>query len=110
MADNFIIPLSIDSHYDFNVELDDHSYEMTTRWNGTDEAWYLDILGVTNNVDQKGIKLVTGPNLLKPFPIIELGGLYMVDLQGEDSEPNYDDIGDRYVLLYVPVENTSQIL
>ena len=110
MANELKIPLRVNPNYNFSVDLEEHSYKFTIRWNGTGEFWVLNIEGITNNVVVNGIPMVTGPNLLKPFAIKELGAIYMVDLQSQFSDPNYDDIGTRFVMLYVPTTSPDSII
>jgi hypothetical protein len=107
---DLIIPLDVDSRYLFSVELEDELYQMSIHWNETDSAWYLDLAGLSNDVDYKGIKLVTGPNLLKPYAILELGALYIIDGDEEGLDPDYDEMGSRYQMYYVPRSNTSAII
>ena len=71
----------------------------------------MDLLGVTDSsIDYRGIKLTTGPNLLKPFAILQLGAMYIFDNEGLGEDPTYDDIGGRFQLIYVPAENTDEII
>ena len=91
-----IIPLYVDPRYEFKIDLETNTYIFSIHWNVYGAAWYLDIEGISNTVDYKGIKLVTGVNLLKPFAILELGALYMLDNEEEGLDPDYDNIGSRY--------------
>lgn len=97
-----ILPLFVDPRYNYSIDLEDDVFQFTIHWNENDSAWYLDLLGISNDVNIKGIKLVTGVNLIKPYAILELGGLYVIDNDGEGLDPDYDNIGTRYQLYYVP--------
>jgi len=107
---DFTIPLYVDPRYNFKIDIEGNSYLFTKHWNVKAAAWYLDIEGISNTVDYKGIKLVTGVNLLKPYAIRELGALYMVDGEGEGLDPDYDNIGSRYFMYYVPTTNPDNIV
>lgn len=106
---DLIIPLIVNPRYQFQVDLEDNTYLFTVRWNVESAAWYLNIEGVSNTVDYKGIKLVTGVNLLKPYAILELGALYMIDNEEQGLDPDYDNIGSRYQLYYITTDNTDYI-
>ena len=73
---------------------------MSLYWNTYDSAWYMDLLGLQNEEDIKGIKLVTGANLLKPYAILELGGMYVVDGEDLGEDPTFDEMGSRWQLYH----------
>ena len=65
--------------------------------------WYLDIKGLSNSVDIKGIALLPGKDLLAPFGYGgQLGELWVVDNSSGTENPNYDDMGTRWTLEYTP--------
>ncbi len=104
------IQLFVDPRYSFKIDLESDSYEFHIHWNVAAAAWYLDIEGISNTVDYKGIRLSTGVNLLKPYAIREMGALYIVDGEGENSDPDYDNIGSRWFMYYVPTTNPDNIV
>ena len=77
--------------------------KLRIHWNTTTEKWYLSIEGLNNDVDIRGIALMTGKDLLAPYGYYELGELWVVDNQGENADPDYDDIGGRFTLEYTPL-------
>lgn len=95
------IPLFKDPYYEYFTTLENASYKITVRWNTVDEAWYIDLEGITNGVLYRGLKLVGGVNILKPFAILELGEMWLVDLSEANQDPDFDGIGDVYKLLYL---------
>ena len=105
-----IIQLDVRPRYSFSVALEEKDYQFSIHWNETDTAWYLDLKGITNTEDIKGIKLVTGPNLIKPYAILDMGALYMIDVKEEGLDPDYDNIGSRYLMYYVPTTNSASII
>jgi hypothetical protein len=111
MADNLQIPLLVGKdNFTFTTTLDSAVYRFSVKWNATAEAWFLNLSGLTNEVVVNGIRLVSGVNLLKPFAIRQLGAIYMIDRQNKNTDPNLVDLGTRYCLKYVPIENTSEII
>jgi len=107
---DFTIPLSTNPRYAFKISLESNAYKFHIHWNVIAAAWYLHIEGISNTVNYRGIKLVTGVNLLKPYAIRELGALYMVDGDGEGLDPDRYNIGSRYFMYYVPTTNPDNII
>ena len=95
------IPLTANASYRFTVEIESETVEFAVRWNLVESAWYFDIVGVSFTLELKGIKFVGGVNLLKPYAVRELGGLYMIDSEEKNEDPDFDGLGDRYRLIYV---------
>lgn len=107
MADNQIIPLVPDYAYDQNVILEGLNTKFSFRWNFTDNAWYMDIVIIDTGTTIRGIKLVGGKNLLEQYAVTELGKLFMVDTEEKFANPDFDNIGDRFKLLYILKENVN---
>jgi hypothetical protein len=107
MADNQIIPLEPDYSYDFNVILEGLNVRISPRWNFTDNAWYIDLEIVDTGVIIKPLKLVGGKNLLEQYAVTELGKLFMIDTEGQFADPDFDNIGDRFKLIYILKENVD---
>jgi len=99
MADLFL-PTTNYPATEYQVTLDGQSYTIYTRWNETDEAWYMDIIGLTNSVLYRGIKIVGGVNLIGPFAILEMGSMYMIDLEEKYLDPDFATFGDRFRIMY----------
>ena len=105
-----IIPVTLTPYSEFTVDLESLTWRMRTRWNETDAAWYLDLEGISDSsINFKGIKIVSGCNLLKPFVILQLGGLYLIDREDKLADPDYDNFGTRYALLYVGLDEPESI-
>lgn len=101
-----IIPLESGAGYNFLIGLEEIQYTFTVHWNVTASAYFLDIYSATNSVDIKGIKLVPGIDLLAPYPINDLGSMYLIDYSGNDSEATFDSLGSTHQLLYTPTDAT----
>lgn len=98
------IKLKVNPYYSGTKELDGNVYKLKLRWNMHTEIWYLDLTGLTNDVDIKGIALLPGKDLLASHGYYQLGQLWVIDNQGANENPNYDDIGTRFTLEYTAVD------
>lgn len=97
------INVKANAYYSGTVPLDGYMYEVTVRWNLNTEKWYMDLVGLNNDVDIKNIGLLPGKDLLAPYGYIELGTMYLIDNSGAGENPNYADIGGRFTLEYTEV-------
>jgi len=84
-------------------QLDGASYLFRIHWTILTSKWYLDIKGLSNSVDIKGIALLPGKDLLTPFGYGgQLGELWVIDNSSGTENPNYEDMGTRWTLEYTP--------
>lgn len=95
------VPVTPTPSQQFTIDLDGQTVDISIRWNATAEQWVMDLVGVTFTTTLNGITLVTGVNVLAPYAVRELGQLWVVDLEEKNEEPDFDNFGDRYQLLYV---------
>lgn len=94
-----------DAAYDQQVTLDGNDYTLSIHWNEYAGGWYMDLLGLTDTeIEIRGIRLVTGINLLRAYPVPVLGEMWVIDGSDADTEPTFESIGDTHSLLYVEVE------
>lgn len=103
----YVVPLSAEPQT-FAITLAGRQYTLTLRWCTADEGgWMLDIADTeTSAVLVAGIMLVTGADLLAPFPDLGIGGmlwLYAVD----ELPPGYDDLGVGVDLIFETEEVSS---
>jgi hypothetical protein len=85
----------------FQVELEGNEYEMTIKWQEYNQAWYLDVSGLSNDIEINGIKVVGEIDLLKSYGYGNtLGSLFMVDYTGRKQNADYAGLGDRFRLIY----------
>ncbi|MBV6340984.1 phage baseplate plug family protein [Candidatus Magnetobacterium casense] len=96
------INVRVNPYYRGVKALDGNTYTFRFHWNNTLEKWYMDILGISNDVAVCGIALTCGKDLLASHGYYELGELWVVDNDGANADPNYDDIGSRWTLEYTP--------
>lgn len=101
----YYIQLKQNPFYSFDIDLELDTFNFTIKWNMADSAWYLDIFGITCEIDIKGIKMAPGVNLLEPFAISQLCKLYIVDATGKNREPDFDNINIDYRLIYITFDD-----
>lgn len=85
--------------------LDGNQYNVWIRWNGTTEKWYLDLTQVADStISMQGIALLQGRNMLGTHGYDHiLGELWVEDTAGTTDDPDYDGMGDRWLLRYYPI-------
>jgi len=100
---NVIINLRQSPYYSGTKQLDGQTYSFVFSWNLTTEKWYMNMAGLSNDVDINGTALLPGRDLLKQHGYYQLGQLWVIDNSGANENPNYDDMGSRWTLEYIPV-------
>lgn len=122
MTTPLIIPTSNYPDQTFSINLDGNVYSMRVYFNayddqikqvvddGNDGKWYLDIVGNNTEVIIYGIALVGGCDLLEPYAYDQLGAIFVLDRSGNAEDPTLDGMGDRFEVLYVPVELKAEFL
>ena len=105
---NVVINLQPNPYYRGIKSLDGYQYEFSIHWNTTTEKWYLDLKSLDPDIDTdiKSIALLPGRDLLEPFGEYQLGSLYVYDNSTASDDPNFDDIGSRFTLEYVPLDDS----
>lgn len=98
----FNLPVPPKPYYRGLKVLDGASYLFTIKWNGSTKKWYMDIKGLSNDVDIKGKAIMCGVDLLRAHGYFELGELWCIDNSDADEDPTYDDFGTRWTLEYTP--------
>lgn len=87
-------------YYTGTVTLDGYIYQLKISWNLETEKWYMNMEGLNNSVNIKGVALLPGKDLLAPYGLHQLGELWVVDNSGASEDPNYNDFGSRWTLEY----------
>jgi hypothetical protein len=111
-----IIPLQEAAEYTIRIDLDNIACRMRLYWNEFSDAvkanydtngfWAFDL---SNDLfDIKGIKIVGGTDLMWPYSY-PFGGFILYDLTGENEEPEFDGIGERWQLNYVPIADVRAV-
>lgn len=95
-----------DPFYRVGVTLNDTPYLFDVRWNGRDNAWYFDVLDVTEDPIRCGIKIVLGIPLgcRGVDPRFPSGAIFAEDLSGEGRDATIDDLGTRVCLYHYSEE------
>jgi hypothetical protein len=92
------------AYYKGTKSLDGVKYAIQIHWNTYTEKWYMNIKGLSNDVDIKGIALLPGRDLFAPYGYsAQLGELWVTDNTSGDENPNFDDMGTRWTLEYTPL-------
>ena len=112
-----IIPLEASAEYTLRIDLDNIACRIRVYWNEFSDAvkanydtngfWAMDV--VNDIFDIKGIKLVGGTDLMWPYSHINFGGFILYDLTGQNEDPEFDGIGDRWQLNYIPIADIRAI-
>ena len=112
-----IIPLKAEAEYTLRIDLDNIACRIRVYWNEFSDAvkssydttgfWSMDV--VNDIFDIKGIKLVGGTDLMWPYSHINFGGFILYDMTGQNLEPEFDGIGERWQLNYVPIADIRSI-
>jgi hypothetical protein len=98
------INLRVNPYYWGTKILDGNQYRFDLWWNIETSRWYASITGLNNTVSIKGIALVPGQELIGKYGYEDiLGQLHVIDNQGANEDPNFDDIGSRWTLEYTPL-------
>lgn len=92
------------SYFEGTKVLDGNTYRLTFRWNTTSEKWYMDIVGISNSVDIRGIAVVCGRDLLRQHGYSDLGQIWVIDGQKMDEDPTFESLGARHTIQYYSVD------
>lgn len=101
---NQVIKIRSKQNYQGVKSIEGFVYRFKFVWNTFASKWYMDILGLNNVVDIKGIALLPGRDLITLHGYSELGGqLWLYDNRAGPAEnPTFADMGTRWTLEYIP--------
>lgn len=87
----------------FQITLAGVAYAMAVTWRDP-YGWFLDIATVSGTKLVSGIPLVTGVDLLEPYPQYHFGGLLVVVSDGDPmAPPTLDNLGiTSHLCFFVP--------
>lgn len=102
------IPVRSDlDRYSFTVSIDGVDYQMLIAHNTRDDHWYLSVSLTDGTRLASGIPIVANTPLLARWQwdqrLPQDGYLMAVDTTGEAAEPEKDDLGERFELLWIPL-------
>ena len=105
-----VVPLQPISEYTFRIDLDELTNTVRIYWTEfsddqpdmeTGGFWSMDISNDLFTI--AAIKLAAGVELMWPYSQIKFGGFFLYDMDGENKDPEFLSIGDRWQLDYIPV-------
>jgi hypothetical protein len=112
-----VIPLQELTDYTMRIDLDNIPSVIRTYWTEfsdaikaqmvTDGFWSMDISNTLFTI--KGIRVVGGCELMWPYSQIKFGGFYLIDKSGEQLDPAFAGIGDRWELNYIPLADIDAL-
>lgn len=84
-------------------ELDGTTYNFRFRWSDRGGCWHMDMRTLDDEPIVLSARLITGFALLRRVlrPGRPPGELFMMDLTGRGEEPNFEEFGSRFVLMYL---------
>ena len=95
---------SVRSSFSQKIVLNSQIYNIKIYWNTREDAWYMDILDKDLNPYIYGIKLVANFPLLQEYDrsFVNYGNFILADTEGfpNSDRPTYDNIGERYQLIF----------
>ena len=111
-----VIPLQETAEYTIRIDLDEIPCAIRIYWNEFSDAtkaeydttgfWAMDL---SNSIfDIKGIKIVGGTDLMWPYSQ-PFGGFILYDMDLENKDPEFDGIGTRWQLNYVPISDIRAV-
>lgn len=100
-----LIPITESVAHDFNIELDAELYTFRLVYNSRAGLWTMDIYRQGLAV-RLGLVLVLGADVLKGTDV-NLGELWMFDLDGTGVDANSSDLGSRVVMYYITLAEIS---
>ena len=108
----YILPLDPENpNYRVATVLDGASYILDVRWNGRDEAWYMDLLAADETMLRAGMKLVLGVPIYYRSNIDAMppGAFIATDRSGQQLDAGLDDMGVRVLVMYHPFAELSEM-
>jgi len=99
-----IIPFTPgDPNQDLTVTLDGEPWGIVARWNGRDNAWYLDIYEADRKPIAMSIKVVLGVKLGRKYThrFFSNRALIAWDESNTGIEAGLDDLGSRVSVIYM---------
>lgn len=98
------IPTStVNSNYEFVVELDGAEFKLRFKYNSRDDAWYLNILDTNDVMLRAGLKVVNEWTLLRLWAEANRprGELIAVNQGNVPAPPTLNQLGAEVVLTYL---------
>lgn len=85
----------------FDIDLSGRTYRFRLTWSAPSTCWMLDILSDDDVAIVRSIPVITGINLLDPYPDAGIAGSLYAYTAGTDDPPTLESMGRESILLYV---------
>ena len=94
-----------------NYPLEGTVYNILTRWNGRESAWYLDMLTQGGEALVTGIKILPYVDLLLPYsdPRLPSGALIALNINASGNRPTREGLGTETELYYNTLEEMEEL-
>lgn len=93
MANTYEIPL-IPSAQSFSITLSNVNYNVLIVWNNVAKCWCIDFSDANQVLILSSIPLVTGVDLLLPYPNLNFGGKLFAETDHNlTTPPTFDNLG-----------------
>lgn len=101
MSTPYLIPLQ-PTPQTLTISLSGVQYQLTVRWNETNQSWIIDIADSNGNPILSGIPMVTGADLLEQFEYLDIGGMLLAQTSSNtDAVPTFANLGSDGNLYFV---------
>lgn len=96
------IPKLPSSNYEFRIDLEGSTYNLSLKYNKRENRWYLNIKDEQDNPIVMGIKMVLNTSLVERFQDDRLppGTLFLLNQTDINVDPGLEDFGTEIILLY----------
>ena len=95
-----IIPLIPSPNRVIRADLDGYTVSIDLHWQTKAQQWFIDLNCDQVGLHYNGFALVTGTDMLKSRTTLLLGALILIDSEG-NSDPDFDGLGTRWILIYL---------
>ncbi len=95
------------ARYRISTALDEVQYLFDVQWNGREGVWHFDLLTEDAAIILSGISIVLGvvsPGWRSVDARMPPGMFQVRDLSDNGIDAGFDDLGDRVVVYYVPID------
>ena len=115
-----IIPVTNYPEQVFRITLDGVTLAARVWWSEFDQItrdmvgdditgqWYWDMVSTDGAITVYGMALVTGCDMFEPYAFEGLGGLWLVSLDASTKDPELQQLGETYQLIYVPAAEVDE--
>lgn len=100
------IPLDIGlPGQEFSIDLDGQNVRLLFMWNSNAKSWFMDIKGVSFDLKFTGLRVCVSQYIMDGLAVREIGDFVLLDLEDLNQEPNFDEFGERWILMYYTKED-----